>query len=210
MDEVPPRLCRVSRRPTQIRTEQQSTVGHGTGIPPARGLAALASLNGREEDSPAGHATPSAALLLETVASLAFTYTDEGYGRAVLARGERSETVAIHWPAGARSPLHGHGDSTVALRLLSGAVVEERFVAEGGSYRYERNNLNAGAESRMPAGSFHLVQAIEESYGIHEYAPALRELNQPVPPTVMSLLRQAWRRAQAPEEGVTGIPEYLR
>jgi hypothetical protein len=60
------------------------------------------------------------------------------YVRTLIERCDEYETSMAHWLGGRTSTLHGHSDSQVLFRIVSGTIVEERYVPDGqGNYRYE-------------------------------------------------------------------------
>jgi hypothetical protein len=137
-----------------------------------------------------------------------FARQPEGYGRAVLYRDDAAEIVAILWPAGIASSLHGHGDSSVLLQLITGEVVEDRFLRSGDGLDYRSVSLSAGQASRLPVGALHRVVAVEESLGLHAYTPHLIEPAVPPADADHARIIAAWQRSEAARRGEP-LPDYL-
>lgn len=145
---------------------------------------------------------------LPSIKNLKYVRSPDGYDRAVLYVDERLEVVAIHWPAGSVSPLHGHGESSTLLRVINGSLIEDRYVPVGEGLRFESAPLKAGETGYLPEGSYHRVVALQETWGLHVYGPCLVDNVAPVPDEEVPLLLAAWREAHRDQPDGTE-PEYL-
>jgi hypothetical protein len=114
-----------------------------------------------------------------------------GYERAVIFQGGETEVVAVRWPADSSTPLHGHAGCAALLRVLSGSLVEHRFVPRAGRYLLGRVELEAGAASFLPPAGFHRVVAVAETVGIHAYSPRLTQPTARVPVALLPELCRA-------------------
>lgn len=137
-----------------------------------------------------------------------FAWQPEGYGRSVLYRDDRAEIIAVLWPAGVASVLHGHGDSSVLLKLITGEVIEDRFLRSGAELIYQSAHLVAGTASRLPVGALHRVVAVTESLGLHAYTPHLIEPATPPAADDHARIIAAWQRSGASRSGEP-LPDYL-
>jgi len=114
------------------------------------------------------------------------------YTRTLLHLDEFFEVAAARWGANRSCPLHGHSDSTVVLRLLSGTLVEERYLPDAdGQYRYDCTVLRAGDESYLPPGSFHRIWCIEDAATVHAFAPPPVNATSPIPGELELVLAEA-------------------
>jgi alkylation response protein AidB-like acyl-CoA dehydrogenase len=124
---------------------------------------------------------------------------DAAYFRTLIERDAQHEISMAHWMAGRSCSLHGHSDSQVLLRILSGTVVEERYVPDGrGDYRYELQTLEQGQESHLPRGSFHRLHCLKDATTIHAFSPSPADATSPVPPEILPALERARRRLLDP------------
>jgi alkylation response protein AidB-like acyl-CoA dehydrogenase len=121
------------------------------------------------------------------------------YFRTLIERDARHETSLAHWLAGRSSTLHGHSESQVLFRVVSGTLVEERYLPEsGGTYRYELETLEAGQESHLPRGAFHQLHCLTDATTVHAFSPPPSDATSPVPPQLVPLLEAAKRRLLDP------------
>jgi alkylation response protein AidB-like acyl-CoA dehydrogenase len=122
------------------------------------------------------------------------------YARRVLVDTPQLQIVAARWRKGAKCDLHGHSESTVLYRIISGTVEEERYVLRDGQYVHELELFAQNDESLLPAGSFHQLRALEETITLHAYSPrpddSLSELN----PRDRHLITEARRHSKAYEK----------
>jgi quercetin dioxygenase-like cupin family protein len=150
-------------------------------------------------------------LALDEIRRLPFETSPYGYRRLTLERSASCEIVALHWPDGSRSPLHGHAGSAAVLHVLAGAVLEDRYLPNDplpSSFSHQRARIVAGGVGYLPSGSFHAVEALEEAWGLHAYTPRLDVPTEQVPAHLAGLLRAAWQRAQSTEP--VPLPFYFR
>ena len=116
------------------------------------------------------------------------------YFRTLIERNDRYETSMAHWLAGRACMLHGHSESQVLFRVVSGTVVEERDLpVSHGKYRYEVQTLEKGQESHLPRGAFHRLHCLTEATTIHAFSPPPSDATSPVPPELLSTLETARR-----------------
>ncbi len=142
------------------------------------------------------------------LAGARYTCTDQGYSRAVLHQDDDAEIVAIRWPAGSASLLHGHGSSSALARIVSGSLVEERYLPTGNDLLYQSATLTAGGTTFLPPGSFHRIVAPVESFALHAYSPRLVEnAPEPVLPDLDRIVA-AWKRSESARNGAP-LPDYL-
>jgi hypothetical protein len=139
---------------------------------------------------------------------LTYLPAEGGYERAVLPLVDGVEPVAIRWPAGSSAKLHGHGASAVLLRVLTGSLVEYRFVPGRTGFRFRRVLLEAGMDAYLPPGSFHAVVALAPTTGLHTYSTTLAEPTEEVPASVLPRLREAFERDLDPADSPVP-PELL-
>jgi alkylation response protein AidB-like acyl-CoA dehydrogenase len=117
------------------------------------------------------------------------------YVRTLIERCDEYETSMAHWLGGRTSTLHGHSDSQVLFRIVSGTIVEERYVPDGqGNYRYEIGTLEKGQESHLPRGSFHRLHCLKDAVTIHAFFPPPADATSPVPPELLPVLESTKRR----------------
>lgn len=119
------------------------------------------------------------------------------YVRTLL-RKDHVEIASAHWFAGRSCVLHGHSGSAVLFRVLSGTLVEERYLPDGnGGYRYEVQTLQGGQQSFLPPGSIHRIHCLEDTATVHAFNTPPTNAVEPVPASVMELLAAARRRVLA-------------
>jgi len=117
------------------------------------------------------------------------------YSRTLIERGPRHETSVAHWVGGRSCKLHGHSDSEVLLRVVSGTIVEERYLPDvDGNYRYELHTLESGQDSYLPRGAFHRVHCLKDAVTIHAFSPAPIDATSPVPSELLPVLDGARHR----------------
>lgn len=132
-----------------------------------------------------------------------------GYHRETLRLSHALELAAARWWADGQSPLHGHGHSAALYEVRSGEVEEERYIPEGGAYRYERSVLRAGDQSYLPPGSYHRVRALTDAITVHAYTPPPQDPTCGVTSPVMELLDQA-RHRHAPRDPSSSLTELVK
>jgi hypothetical protein len=137
-----------------------------------------------------------------------FSCTPQGYSRAVLHQDDAAEIVAIRWPAGTLSALHGHRSSSALIRLISGSLVEDSFLSAGNNLLHQSATLKAGGTRFLPPGSFHRIVAVTESFGLHAYSPRLVEAATEPSPAEFSRILAAWQSSDAARAGAPA-PDYL-
>lgn len=109
-------------------------------------------------------------------------YGEDAYQRNPIERNEHHELVAICWRHGQATPIHNHGQSQCCVRVLQGAIEEQRYVrhdsdgvvAEAGG----RQRLTPRAETRFDsAEDFHRLTGLhpEGSISLHLYVPPLAD-----------------------------------
>jgi alkylation response protein AidB-like acyl-CoA dehydrogenase len=117
------------------------------------------------------------------------------YVRTLIERGDEYEISMAHWLAGRSCTLHGHSDSQVLFRIVSGTIVEERYVPDGeGSYRYELQTLQTGQQSYLPRGSFHRLHCLKDAATVHAFYPPPSDATSPVPSELLPALENAKRQ----------------
>lgn len=102
-----------------------------------------------------------------------------GYRRIQLARTPDVEVLLIAWLPGQATPVHAHGGSVGAVRLLVGELEERRFVpTEAGYVERSRERHRAPAILREGRSSVHRVEAVGRgpTVSLHVYAPPLPPL----------------------------------
>lgn len=137
-----------------------------------------------------------------------FDETPEGYGRAVLHRDASIEIIAIRWPAGVASALHGHGGSAVWLEILQGSLIEDRFLPMGETLVHQTQVVAAGQSAYLPVGALHRVVGVTDSLALHAYSPPLAEPATPPTPTEQARILNAWRYFEAAHRGAP-LPSFL-
>lgn len=116
---------------------------------------------------------------------------NKGYRRAVLSRDDDMEVITARWVAAGQSCLHGHGDSAAMYRVISGTLVEERYVPDGDGLRCEIVLLKTGDVTYLPPGSYHRLHALEPAVTVHGYSPAPNEATSEVPLEALAALHEA-------------------
>jgi len=102
----------------------------------------------------------------------------EGRCRTLVRRTDRYELIVIGWLPGHGSPVHDHGASACAFRVVRGDAFEERFPrgAEAAGPRILTTH-RAGTVVRASPGEVHRVanapDANEPLVTVHIYAPPL-------------------------------------
>ncbi len=132
---------------------------------------------------------------------LTFEARPEGYDRAVVHRDPDCEIVAMRWPRGVASILHGHGASAVWLRLLAGELGEDRFLPMGRDLFHQRLVLRAGETAYLPRGALHRIESRADALALHAYSPPLGE--PATPPDAVQQQRLDAALAGAP------VPDYV-
>ena len=102
---------------------------------------------------------------------LSYRVMEGGYRRVALSRVDDFELAWLRWPKKSSMPLRGYGGGPARLRVVSGALVEFRFVPGPRGYEFRRLSLTAGMTSELPSGGFHFIVAGDETLALHAYAP---------------------------------------
>lgn len=129
--------------------------------------------------------------------------TRGGCTRASVARYDEHQIVATWLRRGARSEIVGHETSDAWLHVISGAIVEERYVRppEGGNgeWSYEVRHLRSGDSSHLPKGAFHRIAASADASVLTTYSPGPLAEIIPVGPSMAKELVRARERVLGPE-----------
>jgi alkylation response protein AidB-like acyl-CoA dehydrogenase len=121
------------------------------------------------------------------------------YFRTLIERNQIHETATAHWLAGRSCHLHGHEESEVLLRIVSGTMIEERYLPDAaGSFRYEIETLEAGSESYLPRGAFHRLHCLKDAATVHAFSPPPMDATAPVPAELAPALEAAKCRVMDP------------
>jgi alkylation response protein AidB-like acyl-CoA dehydrogenase len=129
------------------------------------------------------------------------------YLRTLIERTQQHETSRAHWVGGRACVLHGHSESQVLLRVVSGTLVEERYVPDGqGGYRFEIQTLEKGHESFLPRGAFHRLHCLKEAVTLHAFSPPPADATSPVPSELRPVLEAARQRLLAPLANLPAAP----
>lgn len=62
-------------------------------------------------------------------------FDDTGYTRNSLLRNEHVEVLLLCWKPGQQSPIHSHGGSRCAFKVLQGEATEVRYTTQGKAAR---------------------------------------------------------------------------
>ncbi len=139
---------------------------------------------------------------------LTFESRPEGYQRAVLHRDPDAEIIAMRWPQGVASILHGHGASAVWLRMLAGELGEDRFLPMGRDLVHQRVVLRAGDTAYLPRGALHRIESRADALALHAYSPPLGEPATPPDALQQQRLVAAWHRSEAALRGEP-VPDFV-
>ncbi|HYG05028.1 MAG TPA: cysteine dioxygenase family protein [Stenotrophomonas sp.] len=109
-------------------------------------------------------------------------FGDDAYQRNPIDRNEHHELVAICWRHGQASPVHNHGRSQCCVRVLEGAIEEQRYVRDGGPgstlTRAGLQQLTPRAETAFDSPEdFHRLTGLhpQGSISLHLYVPPLAD-----------------------------------
>jgi hypothetical protein len=97
----------------------------------------------------------------------------------LMARTPDFDAWLIAWPSGGKVELHDHGNSTGAVSVISGALVEAvPWRDDTGRLSLERHELRAGATLGFGAGHVHDVtnESAHHALSLHVYSPALTSM----------------------------------
>jgi uncharacterized cupin superfamily protein len=97
----------------------------------------------------------------------------------LMARTPDFDAWLIAWPSGGKVELHDHGNSTGAVSVISGALVEAvPWRADTGRLSLVRHELQAGATLGFGAGHVHDVTNESDcpALSLHVYSPALTSM----------------------------------
>ena len=97
----------------------------------------------------------------------------------LMARTPDFDAWLIAWPSGGKVELHDHGNSTGAVSVISGALVEAvPWRDDTGRLSLVRHELQAGATLGFGAGHVHDVtnESDEHALSLHVYSPALTSM----------------------------------
>ena len=75
--------------------------------------------------------------------------------------------------------------------MISGAVIEERYLPEGDGLRCEISVLKPGDSTYLPPGSYHRLHALEPSVTLHAYSPIPEDAVCEVPLEALEAMHQA-------------------
>jgi predicted metal-dependent enzyme (double-stranded beta helix superfamily) len=101
-----------------------------------------------------------------------------GYRRVPLLTAPAFEILLLAWLPGQATPIHSHGRSVGAVRLLVGELEERRYrPAAGGLLEVARTRFAAGAVLREGFGTVHRVEAVgrRPALSLHVYVPPLAD-----------------------------------
>jgi predicted metal-dependent enzyme (double-stranded beta helix superfamily) len=97
----------------------------------------------------------------------------------LMARTPDFDAWLIAWPSGGRVDLHDHGNSTGAVSVISGSLVEAvPWRDDTGRLALVRHELHAGATLGFGAGHVHDVTNESDGHALslHVYSPALTSM----------------------------------
>jgi uncharacterized cupin superfamily protein len=97
----------------------------------------------------------------------------------LMARTPDFDAWLIAWPSGGKVELHDHGNSTGAVSVISGALVEAvPWRDDTGRLSLVHHELQAGATLGFGAGHVHDVTNESDSHALslHVYSPALTSM----------------------------------
>jgi hypothetical protein len=97
----------------------------------------------------------------------------------LMARTPDFDAWLIAWPSGGKVDLHDHGQSTGAVSVISGALVESvPWRDDTGRLSLVRRELAAGATLGFGAGHVHDVtnESDQQALSLHVYSPALTSM----------------------------------
>jgi hypothetical protein len=97
----------------------------------------------------------------------------------LMARTPDFDAWLIAWPSGGKVDLHDHGNSTGAVSVISGALVEAvPWRDDTGRISLVRHELQAGATLGFGTGHVHDVtnESDEPALSLHVYSPALTSM----------------------------------
>ena len=102
--------------------------------------------------------------------------TRGGCTRASVAQYDEHQIVATWLKRGARSEILGHAEGDAWLHVLSGAIVEERYLRpptrDFGEWAYEVRHLRSGDSSHLPKGAFHRIAASTDASVLTTVSPS--------------------------------------
>lgn len=105
------------------------------------------------------------------------TITERESTRLVLFCDKEYELVLLAWPPDFQSPVHDHGSSCGAVRVLKGNALEQEFAGvESGAERLHRQEFHAGEIVEMVEGHIHSFGNASSSnwmYSLHLYSPPI-------------------------------------
>jgi hypothetical protein len=97
----------------------------------------------------------------------------------LMARTPDFDAWLIAWPSGGKVDLHDHGQSSGAVSVISGALVEAvPWRDDTGLLSLVRHELSAGVTLGFGAGHVHDVtnESDEQALSLHVYSPALTSM----------------------------------
>jgi uncharacterized cupin superfamily protein len=98
----------------------------------------------------------------------------------LMARTPDFDAWLIAWPSGGKVELHDHGNSTGAVSVISGTLVEAvPWRDDTGRLALVRHELQAGATLGFGAGHVHDVtnESAHHALSLHVYSPALTSMS---------------------------------
>lgn len=102
---------------------------------------------------------------------------DAPYERKLLAADDTSETLAMIWRDGASCAPHDHGAAGGTIHVVSGGVVERRYVFRAGELRVvSESTARAPAILTIAPGVIHDMRAAAGTITIHHYTPRIHAM----------------------------------
>lgn len=97
------------------------------------------------------------------------------YGRRILHASAAGEVLLLQWAPGIPTAPHDHGGAQGWVRVLEGALEEQRYRSQGGRLLGQGwAPLAAGARSRVGAEDIHAMRALGPALSLHVYQPMAR------------------------------------
>ena len=106
-------------------------------------------------------------------------FDSQSYCRNLVHRGPSYEALVLCWRPGQASPIHDHGGSSCAFRIVEGAGSESMFaLGEGGAHPTGRRTLSTGTVCSSRDEEIHELanHGAGDLVTLHVYSPALDHL----------------------------------
>ncbi len=113
------------------------------------------------------------------------TFAANRYTRKCVHRSARFELLVLCWPAGVRSPVHGHGGSRGFVAVSRGALHAQNFAIEAGGHEPGLARLAADGTGVLRAGDVEIVGPARDVHAVgahggdaialHLYAAPIQE-----------------------------------